>query len=181
MVAMLIVTCLLRADEAGALHSEADLNAGVCWRPRRRDRRRRKGSKVHIAVNSLSHLLAQKVIPANQGDRPMWKPWPKTCRSSPEARSKCPTLSRGYTGPNAARAARAVQKHGIELEVSKHPLAQRRFVLLSHRWVIQRSFTSAASFRRLARGYERLDPILKGLHHLSSTRLMIAKVFTQLA
>ncbi len=31
--------------------------------------KRRKGSKVHIAVDTLGHLLAQTVTPADQGDR----------------------------------------------------------------------------------------------------------------
>lgn len=31
--------------------------------------KRKKGSKVHIAVDTLGHLLAVRVNPANEGDR----------------------------------------------------------------------------------------------------------------
>ena len=48
-------------------------------------------------------------------------------------------VDQGYTGPNAAEAA---QSHGIRLEVVKHPMAKRGFVLLPRRWVVERSFAS---------------------------------------
>ena len=41
----------------------------------------------------------------------------------------------GYTGPNAAEAA---QSHGIRLEVVKHPMSKRGFVLLPRRWVVEK-------------------------------------------
>ena len=41
-------------------------------------------------------------------------------------------VDQGYTGPTAAEAA---QSHGIRLEVVKHPMAKRGFVLLPRRWV----------------------------------------------
>ncbi len=45
-------------------------------------------------------------------------------------------VDQGYTGPNAAEAA---QGHGIRLEVMKHAMAKRGFVLLPRRWVVERS------------------------------------------
>jgi transposase len=68
-------------------------------------------------------------------------------------------VDRGYTDEAAATAA---QSHGIRLEVVKHPMAKRGFVLLPRRWVVDRSFAWAARFRRLARDYEPLDTALKG-------------------
>jgi transposase len=112
--------------------------------------KRRKGSKVHIAVDTLGHLLALSVTPADQG----------------------------YTGPTAAEAA---QSHGIRLEVVKHPMAKRGFVLLPRRWVVERSFAWAARFRRLVRDYERLDTTLKGFHYVAFACLMLANMFKQLA
>jgi transposase len=79
-------------------------------------------------------------------------------------------VDQGYTGPNAAHAA---QQHGLRLEVVKHPMAKRGFVLLPRRWVVERSFAWAARFRRLARDYERLDTTLKGLHLLAFATLML--------
>ena len=38
--------------------------------------KRRKGSKVPIAVDTLGHLMALQVTPADTGDRTRWKGWP---------------------------------------------------------------------------------------------------------
>ena len=82
-------------------------------------------------------------------------------------------IDQGYTGQNAADAA---DQHGIRLEVVKHPMAKRGFVLLPRRWVVERSFAWAARFRRLARDYERLPETLKGLHFIAFSMLMNAKL-----
>ena len=82
-------------------------------------------------------------------------------------------VDQGYTGPNAAEAA---QQHGIQLEVVKHPMAKRGFVLLPRRWVVERSFAWAARFRRLARDYERLPNTLKGIHFVAFAILMTSKL-----
>lgn len=58
---------------------------------------------------------------------------------------------------------------GITLEVVKLPKAKKGFVLLPRRWVVERSFTWAARFRRLARDYERLAETLTGLHYVVFT------------
>jgi hypothetical protein len=68
-----------------------------------------------------------------------------------------------------------------QLEVVKHPMAKRAFVLLPRRWVVERSFAWAARFRRLVRDYERLDTTLKGFHYLAFACFMIANMFKQLA
>jgi transposase len=83
-------------------------------------------------------------------------------------------VDQGYTG---AAAAEAAGHHEIHLEVVKHPMAKRGFVLLPRRWVVERSFAWAARFRRLARDYERLDTTLKGFHYLSFAFLMLTKMF----
>ena len=82
-------------------------------------------------------------------------------------------VDQGYTGPNAAQAA---GQHGIQLEVVKHPLAKRGFVLLPRRWVVERSFAWAARFRRLARDYERLPATLRGIHLIAFAVLITAKL-----
>lgn len=50
-------------------------------------------------------------------------------------------VDQGYTG---ARAANAPAAHGTTLEVIKLPEAKRGFVLLPHRWVVERSFACNA-------------------------------------
>jgi transposase len=70
--------------------------------------KRRKGSKVHAAVDTLGHLLALLVTPANEQERAQ------------------------VEEPAAAAAA-----HGIQLAVVKLPEAKRGFVLLPRRWVVE--------------------------------------------
>ena len=132
--------------------------------------KRRKGSKVHIAVDTLGHLLALTVTPADQGDREQVAALAEQVHEVTGGTVELAYVDRGYTGPNAAETA---QQHGLRLEVVKHPMAKRGFVLLPRRWVVERSVAWAARFRRLARDYERLGTTLKGLHLLAFATLML--------
>jgi transposase len=136
--------------------------------------KRRKGSKVHIAVDTLGHLLALTVTPADQGDRTQIEALAQQMQSVTGNTVELAYVDQGYTGENARAAA---HNHGMQLEVVKHPMAKRGFVLLPRRWVVERSFAWAARFRRLARDYERLDTTLKGFHYLSFACLMLARMF----
>ena len=140
--------------------------------------KRRKGSKVHIAVDTLGHLLALSVTPADQGDRAQVEALAQDMQQVTGGTVEMAYVDQGYTGPNAAQAALG---HGIRLEVVKHPMAKRGFLLLPRRWVVERSFAWAARFRRLVRDYERLDTTLKGFHYVAFACLMIANMFKQLA
>src|ERR1700691_5973061 len=135
--------------------------------------KRRKGSKVHIAVDTLGHLLALKVTAADQGDRTQIGALAEEVQQVTGKSVELAYVDQGYTGQNAAEAA---QQHGIRLEVVKHPMAKRGFILLPKRWVVERSFAWAARFRRLARDYERLPQTLKGLHFIAFAMLMSAKL-----
>jgi transposase len=59
--------------------------------------------------------------------------------------------------------------------------AQRGFVLLPRRWVVERSFAWAARFHCLARDYERLAKTLAAFHFLAFACLMLANLFRLLA
>jgi transposase len=132
--------------------------------------KRRKGSKVHIAVDTLGHLLALTVTPADQGDREQVAALAEQVQKVTDGTVEMAYVDQGYTGPNAAEAA---HQHGLRLEIVKHPMAKRGFVLLPRRWVVERSFAWAARFRSLARDYERLDTTLKGFHLLAFATLML--------
>jgi transposase len=135
--------------------------------------KRRKGSKVHIAVDTLGHLLALKVTAADRGDREQVAALAEDVQRVTGNTVELAYEDQGYTGPNAQQAA---QQHGIRLEVVKHPMAKRGFVLLPRRWVVERSFAWAARFRRLARDYERLPQTLKGIHFIAFAILMTSKL-----
>ncbi len=76
------------------------------------------------------------------------------------------------------QAAEDAQARGIRLEVVKLPTAQKGFVLLPRRWVVERSFGWMARFRRLARDYERLPATLAGLHFLAFAMLLLKRFIT---
>jgi transposase len=135
--------------------------------------KRRKGSKVHIAVDTLGHLLALKVTAADEGDRSQVAVLAEDVQQVTGHTVELAYVDQGYTGWNAAEAA---QQHGIRLEVVKHPMAKPGFVLLPKRWVFERSFAWSARFRRLARDYERLETTLKGLHFIAFAILMCARI-----
>lgn len=137
-----------------------------------------KGSKVHVAVDTLGHLLALKVTPANQDDRTQVEALSRELQAATGQSVQIAFVDQGYTGENAAQQA---QQHGIELCVVKLEEAKHGFVLLPRRWVVERSFAWATRFRRLAKDYERLPETVAGLHFLAFACLMLKQCFTFLA
>ena len=134
--------------------------------------KRKKGSKVHVAVDTLGHLLALWVTPANEQDRAQVKTLAQAVQEATGQNVEVAFVDQGYTGDAAAQAA---SEHGIRLEVIKLPEAKRGFVLLPRRWVVERSFGWASRFRRLARDYERLEETLIGMHLVVFACLMLVK------
>lgn len=135
--------------------------------------KKRKGSKVHLAVDTLGHLLALYVTPANEQDRDQVNQLCAELQEATGASVELAFVDQGYTGEQAAEAAAA---HGIQLEVVKLPEAKRGFVLLPRRWVVERSLGWTGRFRRLARDYERLAEPLKGLHYVAFAILFVKKL-----
>ena len=132
--------------------------------------KRRKGSKVHAAVDPLGHLLALHVSAADEQDRAHVEQLAEPVQRITGDTVELAYVDQGYTGDAAKQAA---AKQGIQLEVVKHTEAKRGFVLLPRRWVVERSFAWAARFRRLARDYERLSQTLAGFHYLAFACLML--------
>lgn len=140
--------------------------------------KRRKGAKVHAAVDTLGHLLALHVTPADAQDRAQVEQLAKAVQEVTGKSVELAYVDQGYTGKTAQQGAKA---HGIELEVVKHTEAKHGFVLLPRRWVVERSFAWAARFRRLARDYERLAQTLAGFHYLAFACLMLHRVISLIA
>src|SRR3954452_12906678 len=134
--------------------------------------KRRRGSKVHLAVDTLGHLLALVVTPASEQDRAQVAALAGAVQEATGEHVEVAFVDQGYTGEQAAEDAAA---HGIRLEVVKLPEAKRGFVLLPRRWVVERSNAWLARFRRLARDYERLPEVLRGLHFLAFALLLLAR------
>jgi len=134
--------------------------------------KRKRGSKVHMAVDTLGNLLTLLVTAANEQDRAQVEQLAKDIQEVTGKSVQLAYVDQGYTGEQPAQDAAT---HGIELEVVKLPEAKRGFVLLPRRWVVERSFAWAARFRRLARDYERLPETLAGLHFLAFGMLMLSR------
>ena len=132
--------------------------------------KRRNGSKVHMAVDTLGHLLAVHVTPANEQERAQVQ---QLCEAVQDATGQSVEVAwadQGYTGEEARNRA---AEQGIDLQIVKLPEAKKGFVLLPRRWVVERSFGWLARFRRLSRDYERLPQVLAGLHFLVFVLLML--------
>jgi transposase len=131
---------------------------------------RRKGSQVHLAVDTLGQLLALRVTPASEQDRDQVAALAAQVQAVTGQSVEVAFVDQGYTGDEPLEAA---AEQGIRLEVVKLPQAKKGFVLLPRRWVVERSFAWTARFRRLARDYERLPQTLAGLHFLAFAILLL--------
>jgi len=123
--------------------------------------KRKRGSKVHAAVDTLGHLLALYVTPADEQHREQVEVLAQAMQEATGESVELAYVDQGYSGEQSAA---EVEKHGIGLEVVKHPETKRGFVLLPRRWVVERDFAWASRFRRLVKDYERLPTTVAGLH-----------------
>jgi len=135
--------------------------------------KKKKGSKVHVAVDTLGNLLALTVTAANEQERARVAELTAKIQEVTGGTVEMAFVDQGYTGEAAAADAKA---NGIRLEVVKHTGAKRGFVLLPRRWVVERSFGWLGRFRRLARDYERLTETLAGWHWLAFLTLLLPRL-----
>jgi transposase len=140
--------------------------------------KRKKGSKLHMAVDTLGHLLAMHATPANEQDRAQVAKLAQAVQEVTKEHVEVAYVDQNYTGDDPAQAA---QEHGIRLQVVKLPEAKRGFVLLPRRWVVERSFGWMTRFRRLAKDYERLATTLVGLHFVAFVCLLLHRAAPLLA
>jgi transposase len=149
--------------------------------------KRKRGSKVHMAVDTLGHLLALHVTAADVGDREAVGRLAADIQDATGDAVSLAYVDQGYTGETAAKAAAA---EGIKLEVVKLPEAKRGFVLLPRRWVVERSFAWAelaqgsvgvadgmpaegTRCRRLVKDYGRYATTLAGFHVIAFVGYML--------
>jgi transposase len=135
--------------------------------------KRRNGSKVHMAVDTLGHLLALRVTAASEQERAQVAELAAAVQDATGQTVTLAYVDQGYTGDQPAADATA---HGIRLEVVTHTEPKKGFVLLPRRWVVERSFGWMARFRRLARDYERTAEVLAGWHWVAFVTLMLHRI-----
>ncbi|BBU64141.1 IS5 family transposase (plasmid) [Methylosinus sp. C49] len=78
--------------------------------------KRKRGSKLHMAVDTLGHLLALHVTPANVDDRAEVGKLAEAVQQATDESVELIYVDQGYTGERAADAAKA---QGVELCVVK--------------------------------------------------------------
>lgn len=134
--------------------------------------KRKKGTKLHLAIDTLGEFLALVVMPANAQDRAQVEALAAKVQAATGDTVELAYVDQGYTGEDAAAAAAG---WGVRLEVVKLPEARKGFVLLPRRWVVERSFAWLSRFRRLAKDYERLPATVAGLQLVAFSTLMLAR------
>lgn len=134
--------------------------------------KRMNGSKVHLAVDTLGHLLALLITAADEQDRDQVGELTQQVQEVTGQHVEIAFVDQGYTGEAAAAAA---EEHGIHLNVVRLPQAKQGFVLMPRRWVIERSFGWMSRFRRLARDCERLPELLAGFHLVAFGMIMLSR------
>jgi transposase len=164
-----------RAEEPSAavldsrtLRSTPESGARAGWDGHKRTR----GSKRHLAVDTLGHRPALHVTPASTNDRAAVAALAEAVQDATGGNVELAFVDQGYTG---ARPAEAAQAHGIGLEVVSLPEAKRGFILLPRRWAVERSFAWVARCRRLARDYKRLPGVIAGLPMVAFVILMLRR------
>jgi transposase len=110
--------------------------------------KKKKGSKIHAAVDTLGNVLALTVTPANENERSQVQELAARVQEVTGDQVEIAFVDQGYTGEEAAAAA---SEKGIQLVVVKHNEPKRGFLLLPRRWVVERTFGWLGRFRRLAR------------------------------
>ncbi len=134
--------------------------------------KRKRGSTIHIAMDTLGQLLALRVTPADAQDRAQVAALLAEVQELTDNQVGVAYVDQGYTEEQPATEAAL---RGVELVVVRLPTARRGFVLLPKRWVVERFFAWLARFRRLARDYERVPQVLAGLHLLALVCLLLAR------
>ena len=135
--------------------------------------KRKKGTKLHLAVDTLGEFLAMVITPADASDREQVEAVAAAIQEATGDAVELAYVDQGYTGADAADQAAG---WGIRLVVVKHTETKRGFVLLPRRWVVERSFAWLTRFRRLAKDYERLEETVAGLHLVAFATLMLGRV-----
>ena len=127
---------------------------------------------MHLAVDTLGHLLAILASPANEQDRAQVQDLCLAVQEVTGGSIEVAFADQRYTGEEASTQA---SEANVSLIVVKRPEATKGFILLPKRWIVERSFAWFFRFRRLARDLERLPATLLGFHFLAAAILMSSR------
>lgn len=135
--------------------------------------KRRKGSKIHAAVDTMGNVMTLLVTPGNEQDREQVYDLCREVQQVTGDHIDVVIADQGYTGEQPQIDA---SLNDVELVVVKRPTGATGFVLLPLRWVVERTFAWTARFRRLSRDLERLQSSLLGFHWLAVSVTLLNKL-----
>ncbi len=138
--------------------------------------KKKNGTKIHVVVDTLGHLLALLATPANEQDRAQVHELCLQVQEVTGVNVEVAFVDQGYTGEKTALEA---VKAGVELKVVKRPQGTKGFIMLPKRWVVERSLSWMSRVRRLGRDLERLASTLIGFHWVAFCILLSNKLFNQ--
>ena len=137
--------------------------------------KRRKGSKVHAAVDTLGHLLALLVTPANEQERAQVAELAEAVQAVTGEHVELAYVDQGYTGqsrrPRPPRTASSWRSSSCP-----RPSAASCCCRGAGSWSV--ASPGPRAFRRLARDYERLAATLAALHFLAFVCLLLHRFTT---
>jgi putative transposase len=133
-----------------------------------------KGKKRHVLVDTLGLLLHAVVHPANVQDRD------GAILVMATLFGMFPFLQKlfadgGYQGPEFSTALAEVRPH-LNVEIVKRSDRAKGFVVLSKRWIVERTLAWLNRCRRLAKDWENRNRKALAFLHLASIRLMLRKL-----
>ena len=130
-----------------------------------------KGRKRHILVDTLGLLIAVVITAASVQDRDGAKLVFAAARN--ETRLEKIWADGGYTGPLIG----STQKEfGGTLEIVKRSDDMSGFVVLPHRWIVERTFGWLGRFRLLCREHEATIASSRTDVHLCLTHIMLRRL-----
>lgn len=131
-----------------------------------------KGRKRHILVDTLGLLLFVMVLKADIQDRDGAK------LLFEKIKVRFPRLKLIWAdGGYAGKLVEWVKQfcHWV-LEIVKRPDDIKGFVLLPHRWIVERTFGWLNRWRRLSKDYERLPETSEALIYATMSRIMVKRL-----
>jgi putative transposase len=130
------------------------------------------GRKRHILVDTCGFLLAVLVTSAavqdRDGARLLLQKLAGFCK-----KLRLIWVDGGYRGPVLDWVA---QKFSFQFKLVLPPKAQKGFIVVARRWVVERTFAWLGFHRRLAKDYERLPESSEAFIYIAMTRLMLRRL-----
>jgi transposase len=164
-----------RSRPTGAiLDSQTVRSAGLCAEAGYDAGKKTKGRKRFLLVDTMGHLLAALVVPADVPERAGAEQLLDQALGTFGWLRKL-WVDGGYSGPEFEAHVRGLRPK-LEVEVVRRIEGTKGFRVLPRRWVVERTFGWIMQCRRLTRDYERLAESVVGWIQLVMIRIMLRRL-----